>query len=196
LLRRKVCLSIGDSIPGAANSCEITRISAPAAIIPWQQIGVVHANQTVPFTVNASGSHLDLQPGGQTNLILSASSVQSPGNGTYVYSWPSYTPEDVNVTFSPRSTLLIDLANNPSQAKITASPRTTPRQNILGLELDTGTVRAWAMVKTEVTGQAPVTFSLPNTAWFMIGATAVVLVLVLVTGRHLQRSNRKTAVRP
>jgi hypothetical protein len=155
------------------------------------KIGVVQANQTVPFTVSASESHLNLQPGGQTSLTLSASSVQSPGNGTYVYSWPSYTPQDVNVTFSPQSTSLIDLANNPSLAKITVSPRTTPGQYMLGLGLDAGTVRVWAMVKTEVSGQAPVTFSLPNTAWFMIGATVVVLVLVLVTGRRLQRSNRK-----
>ena len=66
------------------------------------KIGVVYANQTVPFTVDASESHLDLQPGGQTSLVLSASGVQTLGNGTYVYSWPSYTPEDINVTFSPQ----------------------------------------------------------------------------------------------
>ena len=50
------------------------------------------------------------------------------------------------------------------------------------------------MVKTEVSGQGAVTFLLPNTAWSMIGATVAVLVLVLVTVRRLQRSNRKTAV--
>ena len=160
------------------------------------KIGVVHANQTVPFTVSASESHLDLQPGGQTSLILSANSVQSPGNGTYVYSWPSYTPEDVNVTFSPPGASLIDLGNNPSLAKITVSARTTPGEYVLGLGLDAGAVRAWAMVKTEVTGQATVTFSLPNTAWFMIGVTLVLLVLVLLTGRRLQRSSRTGVVRP
>jgi len=158
------------------------------------KIGVVYANQTVPFTVDASESHLDLQPGGQTSLVLSASGVQTLGNGTYVYSWPSYTPEDINVTFSPPSASLMDLTNNPSQAKITASPRTTPGQYILGLGLDAGTVRVWTMVKTEVSGQGAVTFLLPNTAWSMIGATVAVLVLVLVTVRRLQRSNRKTAV--
>lgn len=160
------------------------------------KIGVVYANQTIPFTVDASESHLDLQPGGQTSLVLSASGVQTPGNGTYVYSWPSYTPEDVNVTFSSPSVSLMSLANNPSQVKITVSTRTAPGQYILGLGLDAGTVRVWTMVKTEVSGQASVTFLLSNTDWLMIGAIVVVLVLGLVTGRRLQRSNRKTVVPP
>ena len=160
------------------------------------KIGVVYANQTVPFTVDASESHLDLQPGGQTSLVLSANGVQTLGNGTYVSSWPSYTPEDINVTFSPPSVSLMELADNPSQAKITVSPHTTPGQYILGLGLDAGTVRVWTMVKTEVSGQGAVTFLLPNTAWFVIGATVAVLVLVLVTVRRLQRSNRKTTVPP
>ena len=158
------------------------------------KIGLVHANQTVPFIVSASEGHLDLQPGGQTSLTLSANNVQSSGNGSYVYSWPSYTPEDINVTFSPQSASLIDLANNPSLVKITVSTRTTPGQYVLGLGLDAGTVRVWAMVKTDVSGQAPVTFSLPNTVWFIIGATVV--FLALLTGRRLHRSSRKTAVSP
>jgi sugar lactone lactonase YvrE len=160
------------------------------------KIGIVHANQTVPFTVSVSESHLDLQAGRQTSFTLSASGAQSSGNGTYVYSWSSYTPEDVNVTFSPQGASLMDLANSVSQVKITVSPRTTPGQYVLGLGLDAGIVRAWTMVKTEVSGQAGVAFSLPNTAWFMIGAAVVILVLVLATGRRLQRSNRKTAAPP
>jgi hypothetical protein len=160
------------------------------------KIGVVHANQTVPFTVSVSESHLDLQPGGQTSFTLSASGAQSSGNGTYVYSWSSYTPEDVNVTFSPQGASLMDLANSVSQVKITVSPRATPGQYVLGLGLDAGIVRAWTMVKTEVSGQAGVAFSLPNTAWFMIGAAVVILVLVLVTGRRLQRSNRNRDAPP
>ena len=160
------------------------------------KIGVVHANQTVPFTVSVSESHLDLQAGGQTSLTLSASGAQSSGNGTYVYSWSSYTPEDVNVTFSPQGASLMDLANSVSQVKITVSPRATPGQYVLGLGLDAGIVRAWTMVKTEVSGQAGVAFSLPNTAWFMIGAAVVILVLVLVTGRRLQRSNRNRDAPP
>jgi streptogramin lyase len=160
------------------------------------KIGVVYANETVPFTVSASESYLALQPGGQTSLTLSTSGVQTLGNGTYVYSWPSYTPQDVNVTFSPPSASLLDLADSTSQAKIAVSTRTTPGQYILGLGLDAGTVRVWAMVKTEVSGQAPVTFLLPNTDWAILGATVVVLVLVVVTGRRLQKSNRKTIVQP
>ena len=160
------------------------------------KIGVVHANQTVPFTVSVSESHLDLQAGGQTSFTLSASGAQSSGNGTYVYSWSSYTPEDVNVTFSPQGASLMDLANSVSQVKITVSPRATPGQYVLGLGLDAGIVRAWTMVKTEVSGQAGVAFSLPNTAWFMIGAAVVILVLVLVTGRRLQRSNRNRDAPP
>jgi len=160
------------------------------------KIGVVYANETIPFTVSASESYLDLSPGGQTSLTLSTSGVQTLGNGTYVYSWPSYTPQDVNVTFFPPSALLTDLANNTSQAKIGVSTHTAPGQYILGVGLDAGTVRVWTMVKTEVNGQAPVTFLLPNTDWVILGGTIVVLVMAVVTGRRLQRLNRKTAVRP
>ncbi len=159
------------------------------------KIGVVRANQTVPFSVRASESHLDLQPGGQTSLTLSASGLQSAGYGTYVYSWPSYSPDDADVTFSPPSASLSDLGNNPSQVKIAVSPRTLPGQYILGLGLDAGTVRAWVMVRTDVGGQMPGTLPLPNGAWFIIGITAAVLALVLVLGRRLRKSNRKTVGR-
>jgi len=160
------------------------------------KIGVVYGNQTVPFTVSASENHLQLQPGGQTSLTLSASNVQSAGYGTYVYSWPSYTPQDINVTFSPQGASLMDIANNPGQAEITISPRTPAGQYVLGLGLDAGSVRAWAMVRTEVSGQALVTFTLPTSTWFIIAATIAVLVLALVTRRRLRGSDKRALVRP
>ncbi len=52
------------------------------------------------------------------------------------------------------------------------------------------------MVKTEVSGKAAVTFLLPNTDWFIIGAAVVVVVLILVRQKRLQKSSPKTAVRP
>ncbi len=160
------------------------------------KIGVVYGNKTVPFTASPSENHLQLQAGGQTSLTLSASNVQSAGYGTYVYSWPSYTPQDINVTFSPPGASLVDVANNPAQVEITVSPRTPLGQYVLGLGLDAGTVRAWAMVRTQVSGQAPVAFTTSNLAWFMIVATGAVLVLVLVTRRRLSGSGRRTTGHP
>ena len=204
--------SIGYLDPSTQTMFEFTIPTGPISTALWialasdgnvwftewsaNKIGVVYGNQTVPFTVSASENHLQLQPSGQTSLTLSASNVQSAGYGTYVYSWPSYTPQDINVTFSPQGASLMDIANNPGQAEITVSPRTPTGQYILGLGLDAGTVRAWAMVRTEVSGQALVTFTLPNSTWFIIAATIAVLVLALVTRRRLRGSNRKTAVRP
>jgi len=204
--------SIGFLVPSTQKMVEFAIPTGPISTALWialapdgnvwftewsgNKIGVVHANETVPFTVDASESHLDLQPGGQSTLTLSASGVQTLGNGTYVYSWPSYTPEDVNVTFSPSGVSLMSLANNPSQARISVSSRTTPGQYILGVGLDAGTVRAWAMVKTDVSGQASVILLLPNADWFMIGAAVVVWVLLVVTVRRLQRSRRKKTIPP
>lgn len=158
------------------------------------KIGVVRANQTVPFSVSASEDYLDLHPGGQATLTLSVSGVQSGGYGTYVSSWPSYIPNDVNVTFSPQNGSLVDLGKSPSQAKITVSPQTFTGQYILGLGLDAGTVRAWAMVRTEVSGQPPVMFTLSDSGWFVIVASVAVLVLVLVMRQRLSGSGRRTTV--
>jgi hypothetical protein len=156
------------------------------------KIGVVHSNLSVPFAVTASEDHLNLRTGGQASLSLVLSGWQGiVGHGTYVYSWPSYNSEDVNVTFSPPNESLTDTPTALTQARITVSPNTLPGQYLLALGFDAGSVRVWTMIQTEVSAETSLALFVTNDVWFLIGATVIICVVAFILQRRIRGSKRK-----
>jgi virginiamycin B lyase len=151
------------------------------------KIGVVQASQAAPFTVTVSQNHLDVQPGGQASLSLQANNLQHIiGYAAYVYSWPSYNLREVNVAFSPQNTSLTDLAGTSSQVRIAISHNAAPGRYVLGLGLDAGTVRVWAMLQIQVKAEIPLISLLSNTGG-LIGVTLAGLAVVFLLQRRFRR---------
>ena len=125
-------------------------------------------------------------------------SVQSSGsgvyNGSYAYSWPSYNPGDINVSFSPSNASLTQGTSAPSQAKITASPNVSPGQYMLAVGFDAGTIRVWTFVQTAVVAQTPIVQMITSNVWLFIGVI-VVIVVVVVEYNVLRRRKRESGSR-
>ena len=149
----------------------------------WEtnKIGVVHANLQIPIVLRTSEHSLKLEAGGQTTLsLLTKVSQNVEGNGTFRYSWSSYTPNQVEVAFSPQYPSLAGLADTPAQTQLRLSPKTPAGNYTLSLGVDAGNIRVWTMLPTEVTpatstGMTPVI----NQSLLIIG---VVLVFAVVCG--------------
>jgi len=157
------------------------------------KIGVVYANLSVPLTMSISQSHLSLPIGGEASMSLELASAQGVVvSGSYVYSWPSYNPGDVNVTFSPQETSLNGETN--TQATITVSQHVLPGEYVLGLGFDAGPVRVWSMVQTQVTAQTPINVYLTNNLWLLVGAVVIILLAVLVIGGRVGGLGRRKGV--
>jgi len=155
------------------------------------KIGVVHSNLPIPLTVSSSANSLILGVGGQasTSVMVQNSGV-SVNNGTYAYSWPSYNPSDVNITFSPPNAALTEGQHLSSEAMITASPNVSPGRYMLALGFDAGSVRVWTFVHTLVVAHTSILQMIRSNLWLLVGAIVVVLaVLVAVEGR--MRNSKK-----
>jgi len=138
------------------------------------KIGVVHAGLPVPLSIRVSESHLRLEAGRETTMsLLTKTGQEIGGNGTFRYSWSSYIPEQVEVTFSPEYPPLAGLADAPGQAELKVSGKVRPGNYTLGLGIDAGAVLVWSMVQTEVTQAKPANVPL-------IGNPTVLLLLVLL----------------
>jgi virginiamycin B lyase len=149
------------------------------------KIGVVHANSAVPFSLRVSEGQLRLEAGGETSLSLLANATQGiGGNGTFRYSWSSYVPEEVQVTFSTQYPPLAGLANGPGQANLRVSGNVRPGNYTLGLGIDAGSVLIWSMVQTEVTQAKPAIVPLIGNPTLLL---VLVFVVALATGAFLWR---------
>jgi virginiamycin B lyase len=126
------------------------------------KIGVLHAN-SAPFSVGVAQNELSLAAGEQSTLtILANTNSGGAGNGTFTYSWSSYNPDDVTVTFSPDAyPSLQGPANTQDQVQIKLSDRVSPGNYTLAIGIDAGAVRVSRMVQVDVTqsGQASLQFS-------------------------------------
>ena len=195
--------SIGYLEPGAQKMVEFPIPTGPISTVLWlalapngdvwftewssNKIGVVHANLPVPLALSVSDNNLSIPAGGQATVSVELTSSQGlAGLGTYVYSWPSYNPGDVNVTFSPPTADLGGDTNAQSEATITVSQHTLPSDYVLGLGFDAGSLRVWRMVHTQVTAQTSMSVSLTSNLWFPVGVVTVILLAVAVIVRRLR----------
>jgi hypothetical protein len=161
------------------------------------KIGVVHSNLSIPLTVTASEGALSLSTGGQAGLSLVLSCSQGiSGHGTYVYSWPSYNPGDVNVTFSPLNQSLTGISNALTQARIAVSPNTSPGQYPLALGFDAGSVTVWTMVPTNVSAGSSITLFITNNLWFLIGAIIAAYVAAFILRSRVRRRGAGASAMP
>jgi hypothetical protein len=153
------------------------------------KIGVVHAGFPIPLAVSASEGHIRVPAGGQTRLTLELKPKPGyVGSGTFVSSWPSYNPGDMKVTFLAQNISVSGTTGVQTQIEINASPHISAGSYVLGLGFDTGTVRVWTMVQTEV-GPQPTTptFNIANSAWLAVGSLIVTLAVVFVVERRIRR---------
>ena len=193
--------SIGFLEPGTQRMVEFAIPTGPISTALWlalapdgnvwftewsaDKIGVVHTELQVPFTVTASESYLSLQVGSQTSLTLTLSGIQGiNASGEYISSWPSYNPDDVNVSFSPPNGSLVPQPTVSTYARITVSPSVSPGVYPLALGFDVGTVRVWTFVQSQVSAQTPITLYIINNLWLLAVAVIVVAVAVLVFRRR------------
>ena len=195
--------SVGYLEPGTQRMVEFSIPTGPISTVLWlalapngdlwftewssNKIGIVHANLSVPLTLSSSESHLTLPVDGQVNVSLELASSQGfVGSGTYIYSWPSYNPGDVNVTFSPGGASISGETNAQIEATIKVSPHALPGEYMLGLGFDAGSVRVWIMVQSQVILQTPISGYLPSNSWLPVGAVAVFLLaaLIVIWGRR------------
>ena len=189
--------SIGFLEPGTREMVEFAIPTGPLSTALWlalapdgdvwftewsgNKIGVVHADVPVPFSVTPSQDYLNLEPGSQSGLSVTLSGLQGRvASGTYVFSWPSYNPEDVNVVFSPANASLMNQTTISSQASISVSPSVLPGHYVLGLGFDAGGVRVWTMIPTNVTARTSLAGFVSENMWFIIGATVAALVVIAV----------------
>ncbi len=122
------------------------------------KIGVVHASQHVPIFVQSPERQLGVAAGGGTTLSIITNTYQDiSGNGTLRYSFTSYNPNDLTVTFSPAYMSLAGLAKVPASAQVEISPNTSPGNYTLSLGLDAGEVAVWTMVDVQITPQPAAT---------------------------------------
>jgi streptogramin lyase len=160
------------------------------------KLGVVHANLPVPLTIFASENYLSLQAGGQESLSATVSVSQGfVSNGTFAYSWPSYNPADLNVTFSPSGETLTGPQSASGQVRITVSPNTPQAQFPLALGFDAGTLRVWTMIQTEVSIQESLSTYLMNNLWLPAAAVVVALIVGLEVRRRSSFSKRAKVAR-
>jgi virginiamycin B lyase len=202
--------SVGFLDPGSERMVEFAIPTGPISTALWLalapdgnvwftewnsgKIGVLHTDLPVPFMVTASESNLSLQPGGQTSLALTLSGVQGiNASGTYVSAWPSYNPDDVNVTFSPANGSLMLQATVSTDARITVSPNVSPGDYPLALGFDAGTVRVWTFVQSRVSAQTPIIIYIINNLWLLVVAVIAVAVAVSVFKRRGRASKQKVA---
>ena len=161
------------------------------------KIGVVHTNITVPIMITPSATDLSLQAGGETSLSLEVNGSQGiAGQGTYVYSWPTYNPTEVNVTFSPPNESLTASSTGLTQVRIVVSPSASLGGYLLGLGLDLGSLRVWTFVQTEVSAGASASFLGSTNLPYLIGGTLAALALIVMVQRRFRGTKGKRDRRP
>ena len=157
----------------------------------WEtnKIGVVHSDLQVPLALRLSQHTLTLKAGEQSSVsILSKISEDIGGNGTFQYSWSSYKLADIVVTFSPPYPSLAGLADTTAQAQVRLSSNTDTGNYTLALGIDTGSVRVWTMLQTQVIAASTAGMtSIINQTLLIIGSVVVFAVLVTVLLRIRRR---------
>ena len=199
--------SIGYLDPGTHKMVEFAIPTGPISTALWlalapngdlwftewssNKIGVLYANLPVPLDLSASENQLTLPVNGEASLSLDLSSSKGfIGSGTYDYSWPSYNPGDVNVTFTPQNSSIGGEASAQIQAMIMISQHVLPGKYVLGLGFDAGALRVWNMIQIDVTGQSSFNVSLTNNLWLPVVMVVIIMLAVIILTRRVRRLRR------
>ena len=95
------------------------------------------------------------------------------GNGVLEYSWGTYNPREVSVSFSPHNPSLAGLADVAVQAELKVSESTKSGNYTLGLGIEVGAVRVWTMVQAQVVPATSTPSSQPLLAFVAIPILAL-----------------------
>ena len=139
------------------------------------KIGVVHADRSVPISLQSSQKQLQLEPGKEASVSIDVKTARDiGGNGVLEYSWGTYNPREVSVSFSPQNPSLVGLADVAVQAKLKISESTKSGNYTLGLGIEVGAVRVWTMVQAQVVPPTSTSSSQPLLAFVAIPILALV----------------------
>jgi len=148
-------------------------------------IGVVHAESSVPLSVYSSTTSIIMTSGEEITIPFQIKISQGiAGNGTLSYSWGSYNPFDASVMFAPQYPLLGNSTTISAQAKLTVSAETKPGNFTLALGIETQTVNVWTMISVEVSSTPP-SNSTPLLVLVVVGVALLTVPLLL----RLRRRN-------
>ena len=145
----------------------------------YNKIGVVHARIDIGINLNAAEENY-VSHAGDTLALSIAARLDTPldGNATWDYSWSSYNPNDLSVTFSKQYPGL-DAAQIQTEAQTQLSTKLHPGNYTLAIGLNTGAIRVSTMLTINVQSNSRV-----NPSSYL----PVVLVVILLAGLVTIRS--------
>ncbi len=153
----------------------------------WEtnKIGVLHTALPVPFSLTPSNDHIRIEAGRGTSVSLIAKTTQEiDGNGTLRYSWSSYSPNEVQVLFSPQPYPSFAMNAGPSEARIKISSKVSPGNYTLSIGLDAGVVLISSTVQVEVTPAEPAPIlSTGASVFVLVGILAIAVGSLLLRKR-------------
>jgi streptogramin lyase len=165
----------------------------------WEtnKIGVVHSQLRVPASVHLSESQVSLAAGAEITIpYLVESSQLRQGYGNLTYSWSSYEPTDVQVSFQENRSVT-GYADTPGQAQVKISDKVSPGNYTLSIGADIGFVRVWSMVQTQVTltnpNQQGTSTSFAISQVLIPGIAVLIVAVALLFFRRLRRKNVRSA---
>lgn len=152
------------------------------------KIGALRANPSVPFSVNPSERNLKLSAGEQTAVsLLTNTTPEATGNGTFTYSWSSYNPDEVKVVFSPNPyPSFAAPSGKTSEAEIKLSNRVSPGNYTVAIGIDASAVRVSSMVQIEVTQTGVSLSSLGSMLLYFVPVLAAVILGLLLRQKSKQ----------
>ena len=143
------------------------------------KIGVVHAQLDVQLNINAAETTYTSHAGDTLTISITAKlNMPLAGNATWDYSWSSYNPNDLSVTFSQQYPGL-DAKQIQTEAQAQLSSKVHPGNYTLAIGLNLGVLRVSTMLAINIQ-----TGSKANPSTYL----PVVLVVVLLSGLVMVRS--------
>lgn len=151
------------------------------------KIGVVRSDFILPLSISSINS-LTINNGQETDISLQIQNSQADGNGSLRYSWGSYNPNDVTVTFSPQYPVLSGPSEISAKAQLMISPKTEAGNYAVAFGVETSTVSVWTVVSVDVVKSNASNSAL--TLRFLVagGAAALAFAILLLS---LQKRRRK-----
>lgn len=158
------------------------------------KIGVVHASLQIPVSLQPSQSNLLAEVGGGASIFLTTKSSQDLGlNGTFRYTWGSYNPREISVTFSPHYLSIAGVRDTTTRADLEMSSTAKTGNFTLGLGIDAGNVRVWSMIQVQVI--QPANRAPPNAPLTLLGLPVLLLAgLIVLFSSRQARKRRESAV--
>jgi hypothetical protein len=158
------------------------------------KIGVVPADRPIPISLIPSQKSLKFESGAGTTVTLTVKkNQQGSPNGVFDYTWGTYSPDDISVSFSPQNPSFAGMSDVNVEAKIGVIPNTKPGNYTLGLGVDLGDIRVWSMLQTQVLPTTATLAQIPMTTLaisaLVFGGLGILVIVVRLRKRSSKSAN-------